>query len=144
MPGLVPGIHALLSWLQHKTWMAGTSPAMTNQFRSLSPSQPFRDALLRIGARFRVGTNMALLRQACVGAAPDRVQRKVRAVEIVIGAGIDHDLRQRAAPARPVDHLTAGRRRADSVFGADQQKRRDARAPSWSGRNPAVRIKGNR
>ena len=26
MPGLVPGIHALL---QAKTWMAGTSPAMT-------------------------------------------------------------------------------------------------------------------
>src|SRR5437016_14162475 len=97
--------------------MAGTSPTMTNQFRSLSPSQPFRDALLRIGARFRVGTNMALLRQASVGGAPDRVQRKVLAVEIVIGAGIDHDPRQRAAPARPGDHLTAGRRRADIVFG---------------------------
>jgi hypothetical protein len=27
MPGLVPGIHALLV---SKTWMAGTSPAMTN------------------------------------------------------------------------------------------------------------------
>jgi hypothetical protein len=29
MPGLVPGIHAFL--LQSKTWMAGTSPAMTFQ-----------------------------------------------------------------------------------------------------------------
>jgi len=27
MPGLVPGIHAFLS---DKTWMAGTSPAMTD------------------------------------------------------------------------------------------------------------------
>jgi hypothetical protein len=27
MPGLVPGIHALLD--QKKAWMAGTSPAMT-------------------------------------------------------------------------------------------------------------------
>jgi hypothetical protein len=27
MPGLVPGIHVFLSW--PKTWMAGTSPAMT-------------------------------------------------------------------------------------------------------------------
>jgi hypothetical protein len=27
MPGLVPGIHVFLSW--SKTWMAGTSPAMT-------------------------------------------------------------------------------------------------------------------
>ncbi|RJF70960.1 hypothetical protein D4Q52_15140 [Rhodopseudomonas palustris] len=29
MPGLVPGIHALLSAIQQKAWMAGTSPAMT-------------------------------------------------------------------------------------------------------------------
>jgi hypothetical protein len=29
MPGLVPGIHVLL-FLITKTWMAGTSPAMTN------------------------------------------------------------------------------------------------------------------
>jgi hypothetical protein len=28
MPGLVPGIHVLLSQ-EVKTWMAGTSPAMT-------------------------------------------------------------------------------------------------------------------
>nr|MEA2797615.1 hypothetical protein [Phenylobacterium sp.] len=28
MPGLVPGIHVLLSY-RAKTWMAGTSPAMT-------------------------------------------------------------------------------------------------------------------
>jgi hypothetical protein len=31
MPALVPGIHALLSAMisRRKTWMAGTSPAMT-------------------------------------------------------------------------------------------------------------------
>jgi hypothetical protein len=29
MPGLVPGIHTFLSSAQSKTWMAGTSPAMT-------------------------------------------------------------------------------------------------------------------
>jgi hypothetical protein len=28
MPGLVPGIHVLMTG---KTWMAGTSPAMTNE-----------------------------------------------------------------------------------------------------------------
>jgi hypothetical protein len=28
MPGLVPGIHVFL-WCAAKTWMAGTSPAMT-------------------------------------------------------------------------------------------------------------------
>ncbi|KQW18855.1 hypothetical protein ASC80_15230 [Afipia sp. Root123D2] len=33
MPGLAPGIHAFLQrrWIQQaKTWMAGSSPAMTN------------------------------------------------------------------------------------------------------------------
>jgi len=29
MPGLVPGIHVFLSFVQANTWMAGTSPAMT-------------------------------------------------------------------------------------------------------------------
>jgi hypothetical protein len=29
MPGLVPGIHDFLSVQLAKTWMAGTSPAMT-------------------------------------------------------------------------------------------------------------------
>jgi hypothetical protein len=30
MPGLVPGIHVFTGLKQEKTWMAGTSPAMTN------------------------------------------------------------------------------------------------------------------
>jgi hypothetical protein len=29
MPGLVPGIHVFAALQQSKTWMAGTSPAMT-------------------------------------------------------------------------------------------------------------------
>ena len=29
MPGLVPGIHVFLAFRWGKTWMAGTSPAMT-------------------------------------------------------------------------------------------------------------------
>jgi len=29
MPGLVPGIHVLCAAQQSRTWMAGTSPAMT-------------------------------------------------------------------------------------------------------------------
>jgi hypothetical protein len=29
MPGLVPGIHDLITVAAAKTWMAGTSPAMT-------------------------------------------------------------------------------------------------------------------
>jgi hypothetical protein len=30
MPGLVPGIHAFAKLPSPKTWMAGTSPAMTS------------------------------------------------------------------------------------------------------------------
>jgi hypothetical protein len=33
MPGLVPGIHVLIMRFCRKTWMAGTSPAMTNKTR---------------------------------------------------------------------------------------------------------------
>ena len=32
MPGLMPGIHILQSSAQKKTWMAGTSPAMTKYY----------------------------------------------------------------------------------------------------------------
>jgi hypothetical protein len=31
MPGLVPGIHVLAAFAGRKTWMAGTSPAMTTK-----------------------------------------------------------------------------------------------------------------
>jgi hypothetical protein len=40
MPGLVPGIHVLTSVKPRKTWMAGTSPAMT-----LDP--PLQNAVVR-------------------------------------------------------------------------------------------------
>jgi hypothetical protein len=35
MPGLAPGIHVFASYQCSKTWMAGTSPAMTAGFCSL-------------------------------------------------------------------------------------------------------------
>jgi hypothetical protein len=31
MPGLVPGIHVLVAAAARKTWMAGSSPAMTKR-----------------------------------------------------------------------------------------------------------------
>jgi len=33
MPGLVPGIHVLAAFEARKTWMAGTSPAMTKKMK---------------------------------------------------------------------------------------------------------------
>jgi len=35
MPGPVPGIHVFTASQQEKTWMAGTSPAMTNNALTL-------------------------------------------------------------------------------------------------------------
>jgi hypothetical protein len=35
MPGLVPGIHVFTAHIGKKTWMAGTSPAMTEKDDSL-------------------------------------------------------------------------------------------------------------
>jgi hypothetical protein len=32
MPGLVPGIHVFKAQIGSKTWMAGTSPAMTGEW----------------------------------------------------------------------------------------------------------------
>jgi hypothetical protein len=39
MPGLVPGIHVLLSVERRKTWMAGTGPAMTAEVPQCSSRQ---------------------------------------------------------------------------------------------------------
>jgi len=36
MPGLVPGIHVFAASKKEKTWMAGTSPAMTEELFILS------------------------------------------------------------------------------------------------------------
>jgi hypothetical protein len=47
MPGLVPGIHVLTVLRQRKTWMAGTSPAMTEKYTRGS-SKPSRLPVLRI------------------------------------------------------------------------------------------------
>jgi hypothetical protein len=40
MPGHVPGIHVFGSLKRGKTWMAGTSPAMTNFMPLLVPEVP--------------------------------------------------------------------------------------------------------
>jgi hypothetical protein len=47
MPGLVPGIRVLAALKPRKTWMAGTSPAMTNKrviFQAVRKSLNMLDA----------------------------------------------------------------------------------------------------
>ncbi len=59
MPGLVPGIHVLAAIEHERTWMAGTSPAMTKEHficdsNILTGSPALRaHRLLRIYERFR-------------------------------------------------------------------------------------------
>jgi hypothetical protein len=50
MPGLMPGIHVLLS-KSKKTWMAGTSPAMTRKRNSVDQSGMQNDAGADFGER---------------------------------------------------------------------------------------------
>ncbi|MBP1293099.1 hypothetical protein M2192_007172 [Bradyrhizobium elkanii USDA 61] len=56
MPGLVPGIHVFVS-RRRKTWMAGTSPAMTVR---TSPSPPICDSPVACGERHRPPTAAVL------------------------------------------------------------------------------------
>jgi hypothetical protein len=42
MPGLIPGIHVERRFAVAKTWMAGTSPAMTVTIRSIGVRLDFR------------------------------------------------------------------------------------------------------
>src|ERR1700741_4428135 len=86
------------------------------------PRQPLRDEFLSVLPCVRVGAAMAALGGGGVRSGRYRMHRKVEAVEIVIGAGIDHDARQRAAPAGTVDHLPAGRRRGHVVLISHQDK----------------------
>jgi len=57
MPGLVPGIHVLTTCRQKKTWMAGTSPAMTRKCHAFPPAIP-----LPSGIRSRFVENINGLR----------------------------------------------------------------------------------
>ena len=69
MPGLVPGIHVFLCIAAAKTWMAGTSPAMTAErpnlsaLSALSPSTPHFAAKgrLMIGSTIVIQPLIALI-----------------------------------------------------------------------------------
>ena len=159
MPGLVPGIHDLsgierqgVDGRRHHGERQATPssrrlcPAMTSQTMPVAHHRASHSAtrFCESDARVGVGADVAALRQAGVGVAADRVQRKIGAVEIMRRAGIDFDPRQRAAAAGALHHLAAGGRRTDVVLGADQQQRRHPRAPAEAGGNPAVRIERDR
>src|SRR4051794_12517807 len=106
-------------------------PSLLTSYGAASPlpRQPLRDLFLRLRARCRIGAEMAVLGYGGIKAAGSRMQRRVGAVEVVIGAGIDHDARERAAAMRTIDHLAAGRRRRDVVIATDQHQRRHPCAP---------------
>src|SRR5258708_28871024 len=89
MPGLVPGIHVLL-WSSKKTWMAGTSPAMTASS----------------GIKPRLGPWLIRRRAAEFDAVVQAERAVVPKLEL-------HRCNAPAAPARRARHF------ADDVFGGE-------------------------
>src|SRR5262249_33715305 len=107
--------------------------------------EPLGDALERIGAGGRIGADMRFSRAISrVDEAAPLAHRVVWAVELVIGAGIDHERGACAAPARAGDHLLAGGSRGPVIGAADQDQGRDARAPRGFAEAPAARIERDR
>src|SRR5436853_7186426 len=85
MPGLVPGIHVLATLPAKKTWMAGTSPAMTERISMLIRREEARCLGLR-------GIQRALCGFA---AGQDRLQRVVQRLGdalVVVGREFGHGL----------------------------------------------------
>ncbi len=61
MPGLVPGIH---EFVEEYSWMAGTSPAMTEQEMQLNGTRP-RARSLRMATAFSIrSVNLALTQRS--------------------------------------------------------------------------------
>src|SRR5215472_2199306 len=82
MPGLVPGIHVFIA-ARAKTWMAGTSPAMTSVERL-----PLRQHTERV----QVGFQNRLLLLALVDvllAQPHHRAQRFHIVAVALGLGID-------------------------------------------------------
>jgi hypothetical protein len=59
MPGLVPGIHVLPSLNPRKTWMAGTSPAMTKKRIVFRELERFENVGCTSNQAFRVKMDLA-------------------------------------------------------------------------------------
>jgi pimeloyl-ACP methyl ester carboxylesterase len=62
MPGLVPGIHVFTIHRQKKTWMAGTSPAMTGKSTAMNTPAPLPEIPLPPGIRSRFADDINGLR----------------------------------------------------------------------------------
>jgi hypothetical protein len=102
MPGLVPGIHVLIA---AKSWMAGTSPAMTDRERrwTAHPAQVSPAPTLRYDAATHRATNgFATMNEAATAAADYQT-----AGEILHG-DIFHDDVSDAALERAALAATAG------------------------------------
>jgi hypothetical protein len=55
MPGLVPGIHVFVAVKQDKTWMAGSSPAMTKRNHQIDfPRGQITRCFVQPVSRFRI------------------------------------------------------------------------------------------
>src|SRR5437773_9101449 len=94
MPGLVPGIHVLSESQHPKTWMAGTSPAMTKVAYRQSNFLPGCGKLSPKLRQHRLGNRMRFEPAVGVTYDPDPFFR-------TLGAGL-------ASETQPVFHIEAG------------------------------------
>src|SRR5436305_3867961 len=118
MPGLVPGIHVLGAL--HKTWMAGTSPAMTLTTDAASSAAPTKSALRwprrrATTARTSRAAAPAAARAGHLYRAPPSVIPRFRvdlAAEHPVGErGVGDDHRDQDRHADQHELLALGRRR---------------------------------
>src|SRR6267378_6510383 len=104
MPGLVPGIHVLLLEMERKTWMAGTSPAMTKSDKLLRRQHRSTDqfALLQIDQRL-IGFGQRHRRHRNGGdlLGADQIEQFLRLPEIADIAALDGDRLERDQRQRP-------------------------------------------
>jgi hypothetical protein len=105
MPGLDPGIHALLSFMETKTWMAGTSPAMTERGVSHPGLADIRCVALMLLLLFLLLQFLFPCSMAAIEAAGRRAQKSMMA-GIVTG----NAAHQRALQAT-LGHGALGRQR---------------------------------
>ena len=125
MPGLVPGIHVLITACKTKSWMAGTSPAMTTRrcslgSRSIEEKSRSADgaAQRRAGRRQRPSRKLGragVAQSAQVSNSPARSIRSIRAATRDLGQALLSRFQVAAGAARSSGGAGAGRRRRRSA-----------------------------
>jgi chromate reductase, NAD(P)H dehydrogenase (quinone) len=112
MPGLVPGIHVLLS-VSRKTWMAGTSPAMTQTDNSETVMATLN--VLSICGSLRKGSYNAMVQRLLPSLAPEGM-KLTSAPSFAEFPLYNADIQNSTGFPAPVNTLADAIRAADGVI----------------------------